>query len=127
MPWTVASALALVACGDGAAESGTGGEAGATATGTGTGAGSATGTATGAATGTATGGTGGAGGVAPASYPAPPYGNQVGDTFPLLAWEGHVNLDADAVATAQPYVDWSSDDARTAGSSHVLVHLAATF
>jgi len=74
----------------------------------------------------ASGGAGGAGGVDP-GYPPPPYGNEVGNVFPALAWEGHVNLEASAPASSQPYVDWTSDDLRTAGTSHALVHLAATF
>ncbi len=72
------------------------------------------------------GGTAGAGGT-DAGYPPPPYGNEVSNTFPLLAWEGHVNLSGDSLATGQPFVEWSSDDVRTAGSDHALVHLAATF
>lgn len=121
--------LGLVACGDDSAP------AGATTTATGTGgAGAGTTTVGGGGTGGSgaggsggsTGGTGGSGGTDP-GYPPPPYGNQVNDTFPLVEWEGHVNLAADGPATSQPYVDWSSDDVRTSGSSHALVHLAATF
>jgi hypothetical protein len=118
-------ALAVAGCGDDPdAPGGTAGSSTTTTTGTGSGTGTTTGTATGG-----TGGTGGTtgGGGGDVGYPGPPYGNQVGDIMAPLEWEGYVNLDADSVATTQPYVDWSTEDVRTSGTSHALVHLAAVF
>lgn len=128
VPATLALALATAACGDDRDEpTGSAGSGGTTATGSGTT--TSTGTTTGTSSGTTTGGSGGTtgGGGADTGYPAPPYGNQVGEVMPLLLWEGYINPNADAVATTQPYVDWSTDDVRTSGVSHALVHLAAVF
>jgi len=57
-------------------------------------------------------------------YPAGPYGRAVGDTFPLLAWEGYVNNAADAVSTTKPFGSYSSDDARKSGRAFMMVHVA---
>jgi hypothetical protein len=60
-------------------------------------------------------------------YPAAPYGNQVGDVFPLLSLQGYVNPDGEELATSAPFGPFTSDGMRTAGSSHVMLHLAATW
>ncbi len=57
-------------------------------------------------------------------YPSMPYGHLVGDTFPLLQWEGYVNDAADSVATTKPFVSYSSDDARRSGRAFMIVHVA---
>jgi hypothetical protein len=49
------------------------------------------------------------------AYPPPPYGRMIGDVFPFLQWEGYVNPTGVGLADAQPYVPYSSDDARRMG------------
>jgi hypothetical protein len=78
------------------------------------------------------GGPGGMGGMGPGpggagTYPPGPYGNQVGETLPLLDWEGYVNPAADAVASSQPWVDFGSDGVHASASTHALIHLAGNF
>lgn len=63
----------------------------------------------------------------PVDYPAGPYGTEVGDTIALLDLEGWVNADGVGLANAQPFVPFGTDAIRSAGSSHVMLHLAATW
>jgi hypothetical protein len=60
-------------------------------------------------------------------YPAPPYGNNVGDVFPLLQWEGYVDLAAGAVANTKPFVSYSTDTARLSGHKFALIHVSDFF
>jgi len=113
-------ALALAACGDDGTEAG-----GISSSSSGSG-GSGAGT-----TSSGTGGSGastssGSGGDA-VGYPAPPYGNEVDDTFPMLAWEGWLNPSADQLATDGTYGPFDSDGIRTSGDDFALVHLAANY
>ena len=116
----------------GSAGAGVGGSAGA---GVGGSAGSATGGSSGADGGgkagsagvAGSGGTGTDGGRTCTPYPAGPYGNQVGQTFPNLTWEGYVNDTADAVSTTKPFRSYSSTELCTSGRSFALVHLSEYF
>jgi hypothetical protein len=76
--------------------------------------------------GTGASGVGGAGGAA-GNYPPPPYGVEEGDTFPFIALQGYFNLTPTDLATTQPFGNYTSDDIRTSGNAHVMVHLAAMF
>jgi hypothetical protein len=58
------------------------------------------------------------------AYPAAPYGNNVGDTFPLLAWEGYPDESGDAVANTKTYGAYSSDSLRRSGRAYGLVHVS---
>ncbi len=60
----------------------------------------------------------------PGSYPAGPYGNTVGATFPMLSWQGYEDDAADAVATTKPYGVYTSDDMFKSGRRYAMVHLA---
>ena len=62
-----------------------------------------------------------------AAYPPGPYGNGVGDVFPLLQWEGYVDDLADAIATTKTYGNYSMDDVRKSGKAYALVHTSETF
>ncbi len=64
----------------------------------------------------------GAGG-APDTYPDGPYGNQMGDTFPFLTWEGYVSTDAAALATTETWTDtYTSLDLHGSGAQYALIH-----
>lgn len=58
-------------------------------------------------------------------YPAGPYGNHVGDTFPPLVWEGYSDPTADAIATSKPYGPYTMDDLRRSGSRYAAIHASA--
>jgi hypothetical protein len=60
-------------------------------------------------------------------YPAGPYGNQVGDTMPLLSWIGYSVPLADVVATTKPYAPYSMNDLRLSGAPYGVVHVAEFF
>jgi hypothetical protein len=60
-------------------------------------------------------------------YPAGPYGNTVGDTFPQLVWEGYQDPAGDAIATTKPFGPYSADDMRRSGKQYALVHLSEFF
>src|SRR5579859_1653383 len=53
-----------------------------------------------------------------ASYPAGPYGHNVGDTIPPLVWEGYADPLADAIATSKTYGPYSMDDLRRSGRKY---------
>lgn len=73
-------------------------------------------------------GTGGVGtGGQPPGYPDPPYGVEVGETMANLQWEGFVNDDAQGLANAQPFVDYSMNDVRLSGKEYALIHMSAVF
>ncbi|HZS40517.1 MAG TPA: hypothetical protein VFF06_26980 [Polyangia bacterium] len=57
-------------------------------------------------------------------YPAGPYGANIGDTFPLLTWQGYRDDLADAVATTKTYGTYSSDDIRLSGRKYAMIHTA---
>ena len=62
-------------------------------------------------------------GGAPGNYPAPPYGNQMNDTFPFLTWQGYLSTDAAALATTETWTDtYTSLDLMTSGASYALIH-----
>jgi hypothetical protein len=66
----------------------------------------------------------GTGGV-PDGYPAGPYGNELGDTFPYLVWQGYVSTDPAALANVEPWTEtYTSDDVRTSGAPYALIHTA---
>ena len=81
---------------------------------------------TGGGAGAGTGGTGGTGGEL-GEYPPEPYGRNVGDTFPNLAWQGYVNDTAVGLASAQPFVDYTMDDVRKSGKGYAIVHVSEFF
>jgi hypothetical protein len=84
------------------------------------------GVATGGTGGVATGGVGGTGGDLGA-YPAGPYGRNIGNTFPNLAWQGYVNDTAVGLASAQPFVGYTMDDVRRSGKGYAIVHVSEFF
>jgi hypothetical protein len=94
----------------------TGGSGGAQTGGTG-------GIAAGGTGGATTGGAGGTGGD-PGGYPAGPYGRDIGNTFPNLAWQGYVNDAAVGLASAQPFVVYTMDDVRRSGTGYAIVHVS---
>lgn len=83
-----------------------------------------------------TGGNGGDGGVqmaggggttstggAPPGYPEGPYGNQEGDTFPFLTWQGYLSTDPAALATTETWTDtFTSLDLHGSGAQYALIH-----
>jgi hypothetical protein len=60
------------------------------------------------------------------AYPAGPYGVAKGDIIQDMQWIGYVDLAASAVATTEPYVMYSLNDARTSGAHYAMIHLAET-
>ncbi len=62
--------------------------------------------------------------LAPGAYPAGPYGNTVGATFPPLVWEGYFDPTGDAVATTKPYGAYTMDDARKSGRAYAMIHIS---
>lgn len=62
-------------------------------------------------------------------FPAGPYGNKVGDTMQNLAWEGYVNVLADAISNTKPYVASVDMDKlrRDAKKGYALVHVSEFF
>jgi hypothetical protein len=51
----------------------------------------------------------------------------VGDVIPNMQWIGYVDPDASQVATNEPYVMYSLDDARKSGAHYAMINLAETF
>ncbi len=112
------ASLALGGCSsEGTSPAGVGGSAGASGA---AGAGGSAGMATGGSAGTGAAGT-------PAMYPPGPYGNQVGDVFPPLTWEGFVNDAAVGKANAQPFGAYSSEALMNSGRRLAFVHLSEFF
>jgi hypothetical protein len=60
------------------------------------------------------------------TYPAGPYGTAKGDTIQDMQWIGYVDPTANAVATTEPYVMYSLNDARMSGAHYAMIHLAET-
>jgi hypothetical protein len=60
------------------------------------------------------------------AYPPPPYGNNVGDVFPFLLWNGYTDNFADAVATTKSYGSYSMDNVRKSGKAYALIHTSDT-
>jgi hypothetical protein len=58
------------------------------------------------------------------SYPAGPYGADVGNTLPPLQWIGYVDPNSDAIATTKPYAMYSMDDLRRSGRPYALLHIS---
>jgi hypothetical protein len=79
-----------------------------------------------ASSGRGTGGAGGTGGQL-GEYPPEPYGRNVGETFPNLAWQGYVNDTAVGLASTQPFVDYTMDDVRKSGKGYAIVHVSEFF
>jgi|RhiMetdeSRZDD1v2_1073273.scaffolds.fasta_scaffold246975_2 hypothetical protein len=74
---------------------------------------------------TATGMGGNGNGGAPAEYPPGPYGNQVGQTFPYLEWEGYVNSDPTMLANTAPWTDtYTANEVHNSGAPFALIHTA---
>ena len=65
--------------------------------------------------------------LVPNVYPAGPYGNTVGDTFPPLAWEGYVVPAADVIANTKPFGAYSADDVRMSGKTYAMIHVSDFF
>jgi hypothetical protein len=59
-----------------------------------------------------------------AGYPAGPYGDKVGDTFPPLLWEGYVNDAADAISNTKPFGTYSMDAVRKSGRTYAMIHVS---
>ncbi|MEM1031666.1 MAG: hypothetical protein AAF928_00245 [Myxococcota bacterium] len=69
---------------------------------------------------TTTGGNGGA-------YPTGPYGNDVGDTFPLVTLQGYVSTNPSALATTETWTPvYTSADLFASGADYALIHTALT-
>jgi len=60
----------------------------------------------------------------PSSYPSGPYGTRVGDVIANMHWIGYVDPMASAIATNEPYVMYSLDDARRSGARYAMINLA---
>ncbi|MEQ9318023.1 MAG: hypothetical protein RIF41_02650 [Polyangiaceae bacterium] len=58
------------------------------------------------------------------SYPAGPYGSQVGDVIANLQLRGYRNDLGEGLATAQGVSEYSLDDARLACKGYALIHLS---
>ena len=71
-------------------------------------------------------GSGSGGGDDAGGYPAGPYGIAVGDVITDMQWIGYVDPTASEVATSEPYVVYSLNDARTSGAHYAMIHLAET-
>lgn len=62
-------------------------------------------------------------GGSPPGYPAGPYGNQEGNTFPFLTWQGYLSTDPAALATAETWTDtYTSLDLHGSGAQYALIH-----
>ncbi len=59
-----------------------------------------------------------------ATYPAGPYGHNVGDIIPMLTWEGYSDPLADAIASSKTYGSYSMNDLRLSGRPYAAVHVA---
>jgi hypothetical protein len=127
--WLAVFAFGIAAAACGGDETSTNGQTNSSGQGASSQGGSGSGATTTSATGgsgTGASGVGGAGGAA-GNYPPPPYGVEEGDTFPFIALQGYFNLTPTDLATTQPFGNYTSDDIRTSGNAHVMVHLAAMF
>jgi hypothetical protein len=62
-----------------------------------------------------------------AGYPAGPYGNAIGETFPPLKWEGYVATTGAVIVNTLPYQNYTMDDARMSGKRYAMVHVSAFF
>jgi hypothetical protein len=51
-------------------------------------------------------------------------GNEEGNLFPSLAWQGYVNDAADAISTTKPFVPYSTDAMKQSGRAYALVHVS---
>jgi hypothetical protein len=60
------------------------------------------------------------------AYPPGPYGTTVGDVIQNMQWIGYVDPTASQVATNEPYVMYSLDDARKSGAHYAMINLAET-
>ena len=58
------------------------------------------------------------------SYPAGPYGSDVGDVIADLQHRGYRNDTGEGLATAQGVSEYSLDDARLACMGYALIHLS---
>ncbi len=63
----------------------------------------------------------------PAGYPSGPYGNEVGDTLALLDLQGWANTDGEGLANEEPFGPFGTEAIRSVGTTHVMLHLAATW
>jgi len=62
------------------------------------------------------------------NYPAGPYGNQEGDTFPQIVLEGYLSTNPSALATTETWTEtYTSSDLFTSGADYALIHTTATF
>ena len=67
----------------------------------------------------------GMGGEAPSEYPRGPYGNNVGDTFPYLVWQGYLNSDPTMLSNTAPWTDtYTANDVHNSGVQYALIHTA---
>jgi len=71
--------------------------------------------------------TGTTGSSTPDGYPAGPYGADVGEVMPNLAWKGYVDDDGLGLATDGDYVDVELDTVRRGGARWALVHFGTVF
>jgi hypothetical protein len=122
-------AMAAIACGDDESVVGTttSGSGGMTSGGNGGQGGDGGSVASAGMGGTASGGAGGGVGGAPATYPDGPYGNDEGQTFPYLEWEGYVKTEPATLATTETWdPDYTSLDVFMSGAPYALVHTSLT-
>lgn len=62
-------------------------------------------------------------GGAPSDYPDGGYGNQEGDVFPFLTWQGYLSTDPTALATTETWTDtYTSLDLHGSGAQYALIH-----
>lgn len=71
--------------------------------------------------------TGTTGSSTPDGYPAGPYGADVGEVMPNLAWKGYLDDDGLGLATDGDYVDVDLDGVRRGGARWALVHFGTVF
>ena len=71
--------------------------------------------------------TGTTGTSTPDGYPEGPYGADVGEIMPNLAWKGFVDDDGVGLATANDYVDVDLATVRRGGARWALVHFGTVF
>lgn len=67
------------------------------------------------------------GSATPDGYPEGPYGADVGEVMPNLAWRGYVDDDGLGLATDGDYVDVELDTVRRGGARWALVHFGTVF
>lgn len=71
--------------------------------------------------------TGAGGSTVPDGYPAGPYGADVGEIMPNLAWKGFVDDDGVGLATGNDYAELDLDTVRRGGARWALVHFGTVF